>query len=142
MLNNLNITYIKHKQTKILTVVLIFSCQGKMERSALLTAAFIQEIWLWYTVMSARRRCRGLWNSEAEKRCYVNTEKDGNDSGNSDLDEEHVFFDADSREKVSLTLSTTEKRIAHLESTIRLMRDMKFLGARYIIIVTIYCGKN
>jgi hypothetical protein len=105
---------------------------GLMERSALLTAAFIQEIWLWYVIMSSRRRCRGLWNSSAEEQ-YL-----GRESQNSSNEEESdgdMNFDVNSKRQVAFSLPTTSKRLAHLESIIRLVKEMTFLEAKYCQII-------
>jgi len=100
----------------------IFS--GLMERESLLTAAFIQEIWLWYVIMSSRRRYRGLWDPRSEKRCY------GRDSSSEDENDGDIKFDDNSSRQVAFTLPTTSERVAHLESVIKLVKEMKFLTAK------------
>jgi hypothetical protein len=99
-----------------------------MERGALLTAAFVQEMWLWYIVMSSRRRSRGLWNNIAEENCYgkVPEAEDACLIDDGDGDNE----DADTIRQVAFTLPTSAKRVAHLESVIRLVKEMRFLDAR------------
>lgn len=95
-----------------------------MERAALLTAAFIQEIWLWYVIMSARRRCRGLWDVVEERNCY--NQKDDSDS---DEESPELRLDDFSSKQVQFALSNTTERVAHLNSVINLVKQMTFLDS-------------
>lgn len=103
-----------------------------MERECLLTAAYIQEMWLWYVVMSSRRRCHGLWNLEAEACCYGgSTEEDT--TGAPDIADGDLILDEVDNHKVALSLPNTAKRIEHLESVKKLIKEMKFVEAKYVI---------
>lgn len=111
-----------------------------MNRECLITAAYLQEVWLWYVVMSSRRRCHGLWNLEAEAQCYgkskpylQSTALEEGDVEDGDLEDGDLKLDKEDAQKVAFTLPTTSNRIAHLKSTIRLMRETSFLKSRYLI---------
>lgn len=101
-----------------------------MKREALLTAAYIQEIFLWYTMMSSRRRKQGLWDLEAEARCYGGDAQNVEDEG-AGLPDGDLVLDEEDKAKVALSLPSTQKRLEHLHSTIRLMKECTFLTARY-----------
>lgn len=105
-----------------------------MPREALLTAAFIQEIWLWYVIMSSRRRCHALWNTESEKQSYGEGASDNGTQGieNDDINDGDLVLDGTDHRQVAFSLPTTAKRILHLESVIKLVKEMKFTEAKYV----------
>jgi len=88
-----------------------------MDREALLTAAFIHDLWLWYRITAARHKSQGLGGDEIDNEVEI-----------SDTEEEEEELEDC---PVLAELQTTDEKVEHLKYMIKLVREIHFINARY-----------